>query len=145
MQDYYDKSRINIESFAQAIAMDREGKPYLRPELIRMGVRLQTTVVPEIFYIGFNMLAPIVGDYSEKKKKLRQAIAIALDYEEFISIFHNGRGIPAQGARHLFLGTLRALKVLIPMCIKMVRRKTKKTFINTSKRIVSRGRLSWWG
>ncbi|MFZ5473709.1 MAG: ABC transporter substrate-binding protein, partial [Pseudomonadota bacterium] len=30
-------------------------------------------------------------------RKLRQAISIALDYEEFISIFLNGRGIPAQG------------------------------------------------
>ncbi|WP_244897068.1 ABC transporter substrate-binding protein [Candidatus Coxiella mudrowiae] len=30
------------------------------------------------------------------RKKLRQAIAIALDYEEYIAIFHNGRGILAQ-------------------------------------------------
>ena len=97
MQGYYDKSRISLESFDQVIAMDREGKPCLTSELVRMGVRLQMTVVPEIFYIGFNMLDPIVGSYSEKNKKLRRAIAIALDYEEFISISHNSPGIPAQG------------------------------------------------
>jgi ABC-type transport system substrate-binding protein len=33
----------------------------------------------------------------ERARKLRQAIAIAIDQEEFISIFQNGRGVPAQG------------------------------------------------
>ena len=31
----------------------------------------------------------------ESARKLRQAISLAVDYEEFISIFANGRGIPA--------------------------------------------------
>ena len=35
-------------------------------------------------------------DRSERARKLRQAIAIAVDFEEFISIFANGRGIAAQ-------------------------------------------------
>jgi ABC-type transport system substrate-binding protein len=33
---------------------------------------------------------------SERNRKLRQAIAIAVDFEEFVSIFANGRGIAAQ-------------------------------------------------
>ena len=33
---------------------------------------------------------------SERARKLRQAISIAVDFEEFISIFANGRGIAAQ-------------------------------------------------
>ncbi len=43
------------------------------------------------------MLDPIVGGASEESRNLRLAIAIAIDTEEFISIFANGRGIPAQG------------------------------------------------
>jgi oligopeptide transport system substrate-binding protein len=35
-------------------------------------------------------------DRSERARKLRRAIAIAVDFEEFVSIFANGRGIPAQ-------------------------------------------------
>ncbi len=35
-------------------------------------------------------------DRSVRARKLRQAIAIAVDFEEFISIFANGRGIAAQ-------------------------------------------------
>jgi ABC-type transport system substrate-binding protein len=48
-------------------------------------------------YIGFNMLDPVVGGTSERARKLRQAISIALDQEDYISIFLNGRGIAAQG------------------------------------------------
>ena len=43
------------------------------------------------------MLDPVVGGLGEDRRKLRQALSIAVDYDEFISIFLNGRGIPAQG------------------------------------------------
>jgi oligopeptide transport system substrate-binding protein len=46
--------------------------------------------------MGFNMLDPVVGGDSESARLLRRAISIAMDYEEYISIFANGRGIPAQ-------------------------------------------------
>jgi oligopeptide transport system substrate-binding protein len=45
--------------------------------------------------MGFNMLDPVVGGLGEQATKLRQALSIAIDQEEFISIFMNGRGIPA--------------------------------------------------
>lgn len=47
--------------------------------------------------MGFNMLDPVVGGLSERARKLRQALSIAIDYDEFISIFLNGRGLPGQG------------------------------------------------
>jgi ABC-type transport system substrate-binding protein len=62
------------------------------------GIELNTAIATSIFYTGFNMLDPVVGGNSETARKLRLAISIAVDFEEFISIFLNGRGIPAQGA-----------------------------------------------
>jgi ABC-type transport system substrate-binding protein len=47
--------------------------------------------------MAFNMLDDVVGGPSERARKLRQALAIALDFEEYISIFLSGRGIPAHG------------------------------------------------
>ena len=41
------------------------------------------------------MLDDTVGGYTAEKRKLRQAISIALDNEEFIEIFLNGRGVSA--------------------------------------------------
>jgi ABC-type dipeptide transport system, periplasmic component len=60
-------------------------------------IRLSTSVATTTFYMGFNMLDPMVGGVSERARKLRQAIAIAVDYEEYLVIFLNGRGIAAQG------------------------------------------------
>ncbi len=97
LQGYYDKSGVGADSFDQAIQIGKDGKPVLTPRMKQQGIHLHASVEPGIYYIGFNMLNPVVGGYGEKKKKLRQAISIALDYEEYISIFLNGRGIPAQG------------------------------------------------
>jgi ABC-type transport system substrate-binding protein len=60
------------------------------------GIALTTSVATTTMYMGFNMHDPVVGGDSAAARKLRQAIAIAIDQEEFISIFLNGRGIPAQ-------------------------------------------------
>jgi len=97
LQGYYDTSSIGADSFEQAIKIDKDGKAELTPELSERGLRLTTTVAPSIYYFGFNMLDPIVGGYSARSEKLRQAIAIAIDHEERISIFLNGRGIVSHG------------------------------------------------
>ena len=55
-----------------------------------------TAVKTSTFYYGFNMKDDEVGGYSEEKCKLRQAINIAIDMEEYIQIFNAGRGKVAQ-------------------------------------------------
>ena len=97
LQGYYDVSGIAADSFDQAIQITPSGKPVLTPELKEMGLRLQVAVNPSLSYIGFNMLDSTVGGKTESARLLRQAIAIAIDYEQYIALFHNGRGIPAQG------------------------------------------------
>ncbi len=39
------------------------------------------------------MLDNVVGGSTEQSRLLRQAISIAIDYDEYISIFANGRGV----------------------------------------------------
>ncbi len=97
LQGYYEASGIGSDSFDQAIRLGTSGQAQLTDTLREKGVSLQTAVAPSIFYLGFNMLDPVIGGLSEKKRKLRQALSIAIDYEEYIAIFTNGRGIPAQG------------------------------------------------
>jgi ABC-type transport system substrate-binding protein len=97
LQGYYDASGVSSDSFDQAIQIGSGGDISLTPELQDKGIQLNTAVATSISYMGFNMLDPVVGGDSERARLLRQAIAIAMDYEELISIFANGRGIPAQG------------------------------------------------
>jgi ABC-type transport system substrate-binding protein len=97
LQGYFDASGIASDSFDQAIQFTGSGNVALTPAMQDKGIHLQTAVTTSSFYMGFNMLDSLVGGTSEQARKLRQAIAIALDYEEFISIFMNGRGVAAQG------------------------------------------------
>ncbi len=97
LQGYYDTSGISSDTFDEAVQFSGQGDVTLSDEMRERGIRLQTSVGTTVFYLGFNMLDPVVGGYSERARKLRIAISIAVDQEEFISIFRNGRGVPAHG------------------------------------------------
>ncbi|CAA6802577.1 MAG: Dipeptide-binding ABC transporter, periplasmic substrate-binding component (TC 3.A.1.5.2) [uncultured Sulfurovum sp.] len=96
LQGYYDASGISSEAFDKAINVSSVGDMGLSEEMASKGIKLKGSVEPSIFYLAFNMLDPVVGGYSQSAKKLRQAISIAQNEEEYISIFANERGIPAQ-------------------------------------------------
>jgi peptide/nickel transport system substrate-binding protein len=97
LQGYYDVSGVTSDSFDQAISMSSQGELTLTDDMRAKGMHLSTAIGTSTFYTGFNMLDPVIGGYSERSAKLRRAIAIAVDEEEYISIFLNGRGLPAQG------------------------------------------------
>lgn len=97
LQGYYDASGVSSDSFDQAIQFGSQGDIQLTERMQEKDIQLETSVTTSILYMGFNMLDPVVGGYFERARLLRQAISIAVDYEEYISIFANGRGVPAQG------------------------------------------------
>jgi ABC-type transport system substrate-binding protein len=96
LQGYYDASGISSDSFDQAVQVNVGGETRVSDEMKQQGITLSTSVATSTMYTGFNWLDPVVGGSSLRATKLRQAIAIAVDYEEFVSIFANGRGIAAQ-------------------------------------------------
>ena len=93
LQGYYDSSGISSDTFDSAITFNDTGDPRASETLKGKHIVLRTNVRPTTIYFAFNMLDDTVGGYTVEKQKLRQAISIALDYEEFIEIFLNGRGI----------------------------------------------------
>ncbi len=96
LQGYYDASGISSDSFDQAVQVNVGGEATVTEEMKAQGIVLSTAVATSTMYTGFNWLDTTVGGNSDRARKLRQAIAIAVDFEEFISIFANGRGIAAQ-------------------------------------------------
>jgi ABC-type transport system substrate-binding protein len=92
LQGYYDLSPIVKESFDKVVREDA-----LSPEMAALGMRLEVSVMPAVQYLGFNMDDPVVGaPAGERGRTLRQAMSLAVDVEEFLRVFQNGRGIPAQ-------------------------------------------------
>ena len=96
LQGYYDTSGIQSDSFDQAVQFNAQGDAELTPEMQKKKIHLLTAVTTSTYYMGFNMRDDLVGGGSERARLLRRAISIAVDYEEYIAIFANGRGIPAQ-------------------------------------------------
>jgi len=108
LQGYFDASAIPSDTFDQAVRVSVEGDTGLTADMERRNIELRTSVDTTIIYLGFNWLDSVVGgqagvqagvqaggDAAERARKLRQAISIAVDLEEYIAIFLNGRGLVA--------------------------------------------------
>jgi ABC-type transport system substrate-binding protein len=92
LQGYYDTSGIVEESFDRVV---KSGA--LSDDMAALGMRLEKTVVPSVYYLGFNMDDAVVGAAAgERGRKLRQAMSLVIDGPEFMRVFQNGRGIPAE-------------------------------------------------
>ena len=100
LQGYYDVSGIGSDTFDQAVQFSVEGDVGADRRRWRSGhPPADLGRHHRSCYLGFNLLDPVVGgNAAERARKLRQAISIAIDLEEFISIFRNGRGIAGAGA-----------------------------------------------
>jgi oligopeptide transport system substrate-binding protein len=98
LQGYYDRSgEVHGETrnyFDQAFVGGPAGVE-LSQEMKEHNLTISQDVKPAVYYYGFNMRDPVVGGYTDKKRKLRQALSIAWDMEEYGSIFYNGLSIPA--------------------------------------------------
>ena len=92
LQGYFDSSGVGSDQFDSAIRITSDGSFERGTALVEKDIQLKKSPQPSIFYMGFNMLDDKVGGQSDKTRALRQAIAIAVDYEEMVSIFTNGRG-----------------------------------------------------
>ncbi|MCG9132396.1 ABC transporter substrate-binding protein [Candidatus Poribacteria bacterium] len=93
LQGYYDHSSLSSDTFDSAVVFNDTGDPAASEALKAKDIVLRTSVRPTTYYLAFNMLDDTVGGYTTAQQKLRQAVSIALDYEEFTEIFLNGRGV----------------------------------------------------
>ncbi|MEO8753043.1 MAG: ABC transporter substrate-binding protein [Casimicrobiaceae bacterium] len=67
----------------------------IAPALAAKGVRLDRIVDPEIRYIYWNMLDPVVGGLTKEKIALRRALAMSYDVAEEIRVVRNGQAVAA--------------------------------------------------
>lgn len=106
LQGYYDASGIPTENFDYVIENEQ-----LTPRMAEKGIRLVKDYGMDVYYIGFNMEddtigAPVKfesddlernrGKHLMRNRKLRQAMSLAIDKKEYLRIFFNNLGVPAQ-------------------------------------------------
>ncbi|MFT4517977.1 MAG: oligopeptide transport system substrate-binding protein [Halioglobus sp.] len=96
LQGYYDRSgEVHAHTtgvFDRAFVVGPDGVE-MSGELQDHGISMSPDVKPALYYYGFNMRDPVVGGYTEDKRKLRQALQIAFLTEEYLSVFYKGNGV----------------------------------------------------
>ena len=138
LQGYYDASGVSSTSFDQVIQINSEGDASLSEEMCEKGIRLLTAIDTSTFYMGFNMLDPVIGGYTESQKKLRLAISIAYNQEEYNSIFLNGRAISAQSPIPPGIFGYRTGKEgMNPLVFDWVNDQPKRKSIEVAKRLLA--------
>ncbi len=137
LQGYYDTQGIGSDSFDQAVSFSASGEAGLTDVMKEKDIRLITAVTTSTSYLGFNMEDDVVGGDSERARLLRRAISIAIDMEEMISIFRNGRGIPSQGPIPPgIFGFVEGQDGINPYVYDWVNGKTKRKSIEYAKELL---------
>ncbi len=90
LRGQFESSGISRDNWDVVITEERE----LTEELEAMGVQLLTSPTMTIFYFGFNMEDPVVGqsddpEIDRRNRKLRQAMAHAINTDEWIRFFNH--------------------------------------------------------
>jgi ABC-type transport system substrate-binding protein len=101
-QGYYDIPRVERVDDGLEFLVEMDDSASVRRDYTERGFQLPKFADVSSWYLGFNMLDPVVGrgDTAEqqiKNRKLRQAISIAIDWEEYSRIFPKSAGETAMG------------------------------------------------
>jgi ABC-type transport system substrate-binding protein len=82
-----DRSPIPKDNYATAVTPQKT----LSADLTAKGIELFRQKDLDLVYTCFNLEDPVLG----KHKRLRQAMSLALDVDQVIELFYNGRGVRA--------------------------------------------------
>ena len=99
-QGYYDLQVFERTDTGMSYLVGMQDSEDVRREYLDKGFRLARGNDVNSYFIAFNMLDPVIGDgdtpeQKAKNRKLRQAISIAIDWEEYSKVFPKKAGSTA--------------------------------------------------
>ena len=101
LQGYLDLGDIWRYDYAIRLAINAKNSDTYAAKLASHGIQLPFVPSVSNWYMGFNWFDPVVGkgqtpEQQARNRKLRQAISIAVDWEQFVRIFEKkNSGVPA--------------------------------------------------
>ncbi len=140
-QGYLDVPEIERNDWGPDFLADANDSDEVKKRFDERGMRFPKSIEPQNWYLGFNWLDPVVGkgetpEQQAKNRKLRQALSIAIDWEEgYGRVFTQKAGEAAMGplpggifgSRH---GTIEDMN---PMTHKLVGGKVVRRSIDEAK------------
>jgi len=102
LQGYYDIPQVDRGDTGVAMLVAASDSTEKASLYAKHGIQLPTTVEAQMQYFGFNWRDPVVGhgdtpEQQSRNRKLRQALSIAFNWEEFVAIFQNDQAQVAYG------------------------------------------------
>ncbi|MDO9026017.1 ABC transporter substrate-binding protein [Zwartia sp.] len=102
LQGYYDIPQVDRGDTGVAMLVAASDSADKASLYAKHGIQLPTTVEAQMQYFGFNWRDPVVGqgdtpEQQIRNRKLRQALSIAFNWEEFVAIFQNDQAQVAYG------------------------------------------------
>jgi len=99
-QGFYDVEVLERPDTGMDYLVDMQDSEEVRAEYLDKGFQLDRLADVNSYYLAFNMLDPTIGDGDSpeqklRNKKLRQAISIAIDWEEYSKVFPKKAGATA--------------------------------------------------
>ncbi len=96
IQGYYDIPQLERGEPGIGYQVSIQDGTGRAKELLERKIQLPSTIQVGFWHFGFNWLDPVVGlgktpEEQIRNKKLRQALAIVFDFEEYVSIFEDDR------------------------------------------------------
>ena len=141
IQGYYDVPQFERGEPGTAYLVSIQDNTGRAKELVDHKIKLPNTLQVGLWYYGFNWLDPVVGaganpQEAERNRKLRQALAIAFDFEEYIQIFEDNRAVPNMGPVVGGLFGADAVKYN-PVAYDLVGGKPKRRSIEAAKKLLA--------
>ena len=102
IQGYSDVPELERPEWGIEFYADADDSEATRRLFDERGFQFPRSVDVSNWYLGFNWLDPVVGRgdtpvQQGRNRKLRQALSIAIDWEEYVRVFPNKGGEPAHG------------------------------------------------
>ena len=92
LQGYLDTAAVNNNNYQQVVTTNGG----LSDDMKRRGITLRRDPQVNVYYCAFNMEDPTFGGYTPEKRKLRQAISLSIDADEYIQLIAQGNGQKAE-------------------------------------------------
>ena len=94
---YYDLEIFERTDTGNSYLVEMNDSEEVRADYLKKGFNFPQSADVNSYIIGFNMIDPVIGmgdtpEQRERNRKLRQAISIAIDWEEYSKIFPKKAG-----------------------------------------------------
>lgn len=94
LQGYYDNPEVSRLDWLLDLSYDVRNSEETARHFQKRGIQMPRTLEISNWYLGFNWWDPVIGkgktpEQQIKNRKLRQALSIAIDWEEYVRVFES--------------------------------------------------------